>query len=188
MLLGSQHQQNLVSDPPVYLHYDDSLDRYKTVTQNSALPIPPSSDSSELGNALVEISTSEPQSTSWSSISLPSLPLPSQPAPKLKPSEGVIGLNLIKNEYGATASCQPFAPMTPLGSPSLSGNYAPYMKEEDQESPHVGTTSMPRTSTPLDSSLGHRPHALDSLRLVQDPAAFPGFAPPTKVRSCPPHY
>lgn len=172
--LGSQHQQNLVSDPSVY---HDSFDHYETVTQHSSLPISSSSGSSELGNALVDVSTPEPQSTSRSSISLPSLPLPSQPTPKLEPSEVVIGLNPVKNEYGATASGQPFSPMTPLGSP------LPYTKEEDQESLHVGT---PRASPPLHghSSLRHRPHPLDSFRLVQDPAAFPGFAPPTKVRSC----
>jgi hypothetical protein len=181
--LGSQHQQNLVPDPLVDLRCDGSFDRYGTVTQHPALPVPPSSGSSELANALGDISTPEPRSTSRSSISLPGLPLPSQAAPKLEASESVIGLNPVKNEYGATASGQPFSPMTPLGSPS------PY-KEKDQESLHVGTPSIPRASTPLHghSSLRHRPHALDSFRLVQDPAAFPGFAPPTKVRSCPPHY
>jgi hypothetical protein len=175
--VGSQHQQNLVSDPLAYLHCDDSFDHYETVTQHPALPAPPSSFS-ELANALVNISTPEPRSTSRSSISLPSLPLPSQPTFKLEASEGVIGLNPIKNENCATASGQPFSPMTPLGSPS------PY-KEEDQESLHVGTPSIPRTSTPQHrhSSLRHRPHALDSFCLVQDPAAFPGFTPLTKVRS-----
>jgi hypothetical protein len=183
----SQHQQNLVSDPSVYIRCNDSFDHYETVTQHPALPVPPSSGSSELGNALVDISTPEPQSTSRSSISLPSLPLPSQPAPKLEPSEGAIGLNPVKTEYGATASGQPFSPMTPLGSPSLTGDHASYIKEEDQEPLHVGIPSMPRTSTPLHghSSLRHhRPHTHDSFRLVQDPAAYPGFAPSTKVRSC----
>jgi hypothetical protein len=184
--LGSQHQQNMVSDPSVYLRCGDSFDHYETVTQHPALPLPPSSGSSELGNALVDISTPEPQSTSRTSISLPSLPLPSQPAPKLEPSEGVIGLNPVKTEYGATASGHPFSPMTPLGSPSFTGDHAPYMKEEDQEPLHV-TSSMPRTSTPLHghSSLRHhRTHTHDSFRVVQDPAAYPAFAPSTKVRSC----
>jgi hypothetical protein len=181
--LGNQHQQNLVSDPSVYLRCDDSFDHYETATQHPTLPIPPSSGSSELGNALVDISTPEPQSTSRASISLPSLPLPSQPAIKHEPSEGAIGPNPVKIEYGATASGQPFSPMTPL----LPGDHAPYTKEEDQEPLHVPTSSMARASTPLHghSSLRHhRPHALDSFRLVQDPAAYPGFAPSTKVRSC----
>jgi hypothetical protein len=181
--LGSQHQQNLVSDHSDYLRCSDSFDHYGTVTQQPTLPIPPSSGSSELGNALVDISTPEPQSTSRTSISLPSLPLPSQPVPKLEPAEGAIP---VKTEYGATASGQPFSPMTSLGSPSLTGDHAAYMKEEDQE-PLIGTSSMPRTSTPLHghSSLRHhRPHTHDSFRVVQDPAAYPGFAPSTKVRSC----
>lgn len=132
----------------------------------------------------MEVSTPEPQSTSRPSIALPSLSLPPQPAPKQEPSEGTIPA--VKTEYGATTGGQPFSPMTPLGSPSLTGGHAPYMKEEDQEALHVGT-SMPRASTPLHghSSLRHhRPHTLDSFRLVQDPAAYPGFAPSTKVRSC----
>jgi hypothetical protein len=136
---------------------------------------------------LLIMSTPEPQSTGRTPISLPSLPLPAQTVPKLEPSEGAIGLNPVKTEYGATASGQPFSPMTPLGSPSLTGDHAPYMKEEEQEPLHVGTSSMPRASTPLHghSSLRHhRPHTFDSFRLVQDPAAYPGFAPSTKVRSC----
>ncbi|KAF8497370.1 hypothetical protein F5888DRAFT_277043 [Russula emetica] len=165
--LGSQHQQNLVSDPSVYLRCDGSFDHYETVTQHPALPVPPSSGSSELGNALVEISTPEPQSTGRTSISLPSLSLPSQPTPKQEPSEVVIGLNPVKTD------------------PSLTGDHAPYMKEEDQESLHVGT-SMPRASTPLHghSSLRHRTHTHDSFRVVQDPAAYPEFTTSTKVRSC----
>jgi hypothetical protein len=186
--LGSQHQQNLASDPSVYPRRADSFDHYETVTQHPALPIPPSSGSSELGNALVDISTPEPQSMSRTSISLPSLPLPSQPAPNLEPSEGAIGLNPVKTEYGATAIGQPFSPMTLLGSPSLTNDHAPYTKdsEEYQEPLRVGT-SMPRTSTPLQghSSLHyHRPHSHDRFRLVQDPAAYPGLTPSTKVRSC----
>ncbi len=184
--LGSQHQQNLVPDPSVYLRCDDSFNHYETVTQHPALPIPPSSGSSELGNALVEISTSEPQSTSRAPISLPSLPLTSQPAPKREPSEGATGLSPVKTEYGATASGPPFSPMTPLGSPSLTGDHVSFKKEEDQEQLHVSTSSMPRASTPLHghSSLRHRPHPLDSFRVVHDPAAYPGFAPSTRVRSC----
>lgn len=171
----------MVSDHSAYLRCGDSFDHYESVTQHPVLPIPPSSSSSELGNALVEISNPEPQSTSRSSISLPSLP--SQPAPKREPSEGVIGLNPVKTEYGATPSGQPFSPMASLGSPSLTGDHAPY-KEEDQEPLHVGASSMPRTSTPLHghNSLRHRPHTHHSFSLVQDPTAFPGFAPPTKVR------
>jgi hypothetical protein len=150
-------------DPTRYINADVqySFDHYETIA-HPALPIPPASGFSELGNALVESSTSEPQSTSRSTISLPSLPLPSQPPPKHEPSEGV-------------------------SSSLLTGDYSPCMKEEGQEPLHVGTSSMPRSSTPLHghSSLRHRPHPCDSFRqLVQDPAAFPGFAPPTKVRSC----
>ena len=55
--LGSQDQQYLVSDPSVYLSCDGSFDHYETVTQHPALLIPPSSGYSELGNALVDIST-----------------------------------------------------------------------------------------------------------------------------------
>ena len=178
--LGGQHQQNLVSDPSCYLRCDGSFDHYGNVTQHPILPIPSSSGSSELGNALVEISSAEPQPTSRASIALPSLPLPSQPIPKHEPCEGTIGLNPIKAEYGATASGQPFSPMTPLDSPSLTGDHSPYIKEEDQEQ-HVGTSSMRRASTPLHGhgSLRHR-HTHD-FRLVEDPTAYPGFA---KVRSC----
>jgi hypothetical protein len=184
MPLGSQHQQNLVSDHAGYLRCDDSFDHYETVTQHPILPIPPSSGSSELGNALVEISPPEPQPMSRASITLPSLPLPSQPAPKHDPSEGAIGPNPVKTEYGVTASGQPFSPMTPLDSPSLTSDHGPYIKEEIQDQFHVGS-SMPRASTPLHghSSLRQRQHTHDSFRMVQDPAAYPGFASSAKVRS-----
>jgi hypothetical protein len=180
MPLGSQHQQNLVSDHAGYLRCDDSFDHYETVTQHPILPIPPSSGSSELGNALVEISPPEPQPMSRASIALPSLPLPSQPAPKHDPSEGAVG-HPVKTEYGTTASGQPFSSMAPLGSPSLTSDHAPYIKEEVQD--HF--LSMPRSSTPHHghSSLRHRQHTQESFRLVQDPAAYPGFASSAKVRS-----
>jgi hypothetical protein len=183
--LGSQHQQNLVSDPSGYLRSDASFDHYETVTQHSNLPIPPSSGSSELGNALVEISSPKPQPMSRASITLPSLPLPSHPAIKLEPSEGAIGLNPVKTEYGVPHSGQSFSPMTPLDSPSLTSDHAPYTKEEDQEQHHVGASSMPRASTPLrgHGSMRRRQHPLDSFRMVEDPAAYPGFASSTKVRS-----
>ena len=179
MPLGSQHQQNLVSDHAGYLRCDDSFDHYETVTQHPILPIPPSSGSSELGNALVEISPPEPQPMSRASIALPSLPLPSQPAPKHDPSEGAVG-HPVKTEYGTTASGQPFSSMAPLGSPSLTSDHAPYIKEEVQD--HF--LSMPRSSTPHHghSSLRHRQHTQESFRLVQDPAAYPGFASSAKVR------
>jgi hypothetical protein len=153
--LGSQHQQNLVSDPSVYLRCGDSFDHYETVTQHTVLPIPPSSGSSELGNALVDMSTPEPQSTTRSSISLPSLPLPFQPSPEHEPSEGVIGLNPVNSEY----------------------------TKEGQEPLHVGASSILCASSPLHGhgSLPHRPHTCGSFRLVQNPA---GFAPLAKVRSC----
>ena len=176
--LGSQHQQNLVSDPSSYLRGDGSFDHYGTVTQHPIHPIPPSSGSSELGNALVEISSAEPQPTSRTSIALPSLPLPSQPATKHEPCEGTIGLNPVKTEYGVTA----FSPMTPLDS---TGDHSPYIKEEDDEQSHVGTPSMRRASTPLHGhgSLCHR-HSHEPFRVVEDPTAYPGFASSTKVRSC----
>ena len=74
MLLGSQHQQNPVWDHAGYLYCDE------TVTQHPILPIPPSSGSSELGNALVEISPTEPQPMSRASIAL---------APKHDPSSSL---------------------------------------------------------------------------------------------------
>jgi hypothetical protein len=174
---GSQHQQNLVSDPSSYLRCDGSFDHYGTVTQHPILPVPPSTGSSELGNALVEISSAELQPTSRTSIALPSLPLPSQPATKHEPCEGTIGLIPIKNEYGVTA----FSPMTPLDS---TGDHAPFIKEEDDEQAHVGNSSMRRDSTPLHGhgSLCHR-HTHE-FRVMEDPTAYPGFASTTKVRSC----
>jgi len=170
---GSQHQQNLVSDPSSYLRCDGSFDHYGTVTQHPILPVPPSSGSSELGNALVEIPSAEPQPTSRTSIALPSLPLPSQPATKHEPCEGLIGLNPIKTEYGVTA----FSPMTPLDS---TGDHVPFIKEEDDEQAHVGTSSMRRDSTPLHGhgSLCHR-HTHE-FRVMEDPTAYPGFASTTK--------
>ncbi|KAF8477677.1 hypothetical protein DFH94DRAFT_846064 [Russula ochroleuca] len=55
-------------------------------------------------------------------------------------------------------------------------DHAPYTKE-DQEQLHVGT-SMPRASTLLHGhgSLHHGQYTLDSFRLVQDLAAYPGFS------------
>jgi len=154
-LCSHQHQQNLVLDPSFYQRCDDFFDCYKTVTQHPTLPIPPSSGSSELGNALVDISMLEPQPMSRASISLPSPPLPSQPAPKHKPSEDEIGLNPEKR-HGVTASSQPFSPMVPLGSPLLTDDHAHSMRE-DQGSFHVSMSSMAHTSTPLyrHSSLYH---------------------------------
>jgi hypothetical protein len=70
MPLGSQHQQNLVSDHAGCLRCDDPFDHYEPVTQHPILPIPPSSGSSELGNALVETSPPEPQPMSRASIAL----------------------------------------------------------------------------------------------------------------------
>ncbi|KAH9956349.1 hypothetical protein BC827DRAFT_1270998 [Russula dissimulans] len=172
-----QHQQSLVSDPSAYLRYDDSFD-YEAISPHPVLPIPSSSSSSELGNALVEVPSPEPQPMSRTSIALPTLP-------KHNSSESPV----VKTEYGATtANGQQFSPMTPLTSPSVTGDHAPYIKEEDSEPLHVGTSSIPRSSTPIHvhGSLRHRQHPLDSFRLVQDPAAYPGFASPTKRHPQPP--
>ena len=185
--LDAEHQQSPVSCPSGYLCCDDSFGHFRVVTQHSATSIPPPSSSSELGNALVEIHSLEPQQMGRASIALPSLPLPPQTTPKHDSSEGAVGLNSIKSEYGATASGQPFSPMTSLDSPSLTGDHTTYIKkEEDQEQLNVGNSLMPRRSSPLHGHgpHPHRLHALDSFRLVQDPAAYRGFAPSTKVRSC----
>jgi len=186
--LDGQHQQSLVSDPSGYLRCDDSFDHYDAVTQHSVLSIPPSSSSSELGNALVEIRPPEPQQ-GRASIALPTLPLSSHAAPKHDSSETAVGLISVKAEYGAAAGGQSFSPMTPLNSPSLTSDHAPpYIKEEEQEQHHVGNSSMPRPSSPLHGhgSLRHRQRTLDSFRVVQDPAAYPEFAPSTKRHPLPP--
>jgi hypothetical protein len=176
--LDAQHQQSLASDPSTYLRYDDSIEHYNAVTQHSVMPIPPSSSSSELGNALIEIRSSEHHQMGRASIALPSLP--PQTAPKH--DEGAV---VIKTEFGATTIGQAFSPMTPLDSPSLSGGHASYIKEEEQEQLHLGNSSMPRRSSLHGhGSHPHRQHALDSFRLVQDPTAFPEFASSNKVRSC----
>ena len=85
---GSQSQQNLVPDPSCYLRCDGSFDHYGTITQHSIPPVSSLSSSSELGNALVEIPSAEPQPMSCASIAFPSLPFPShcsQPTPKHEP-------------------------------------------------------------------------------------------------------
>ena len=135
--------------------------------------IPSSPGYSELGNALVENSSTEPQPVGHASIALPGLPLPSQPTPKHEPCGGTIGLNPITAEYGATDSGQSFSPMIPLSSPSLTGDHSPYIKEGDQEQ-HIGTSSMRRAPTRLHGhgSLRHR-HTHD-FRMVGDPIAYPG--------------
>jgi hypothetical protein len=176
--LDAQHQQSLVSDPSTYLRYDDSIEHYDAVTQHSVMSIPPSSTSSELGNAIIEIRSSEHQQMGRTSIALPSLP--PQTAPKHDSSEGAV---VVKTEFGAIG--QAFSPMTPLDSPSRSGGHASYIKEEEQEQLHLANSSMPRRSSLHGhGSHPHRQHALDSFRLVQDPTAFPEFASSNKVRSC----
>lgn len=183
--LDGQHQQSLISDPSGYSRCDGSFDQFDGVAQHSIVSIPPSSSSSELGNALLEVRAPETQQVGRTSIALPSLPVSTQPAPKHESSENGAGLTTVKTEYGTTASGQSFSPMTPLDhSPSLTSDRVPYIKEEEQEQRHVGNSSMQRPSSPLHGhgSLRHRQHALDSFRLVQDPAAYPGFAP-SKVRS-----
>lgn len=177
--LDGQHQQSLLSDPSAYSRCNGSYDQFDGVAQHSIVSIPPSS-SSELGNALVEVHAPEGRT----SIALPSLPVSAQPAPKHESNESTVGLTTVKTEYGTTTIGQPFSPMTPLDhSPSLSSDRAPYIKEEEQEQRRVGNSSMQRPSSPLHghSSLHHRQQHTDSFRVVQDPAAYPGFAP-TKVR------
>jgi hypothetical protein len=185
--LDGQHQQSLMSNTSGFLRYDDSLDYYDHFTQHPIASIPPSSTSSELGNALMEIPSSESQQQhmSRSSIALPTLPTPPHSVPKREPSEAVVGLNPVKNEYGTTTSGQPFSPMIPLDT-LLPGGHAPYPKEESQEQLHVGSSSMPRPATPLHGHdpPHHRQQTQDSFRMVQDPAAYPEFAPAPKVRSC----
>lgn len=171
--LDSQHQQSLVSNTSGFLPYDDSFDRYDQFTQHPISPVPPTSSSSELGNALMEIPSPEHHHGPHS-ITLPTLPTQSHSAPKRDPSEGIVG---IKSEYGTSG--QPFSPMTPLDS------HAPYPKEESQEQLHVGSSSMPRPPTPLQGHdhSRHGQQTPDSFRMVPDPAAYPEFAPAPKVRS-----
>ncbi|KAI0245019.1 hypothetical protein BJV78DRAFT_1289563 [Lactifluus subvellereus] len=128
--LDDQHQQSLVSNTSGFLRYDDSFDYYDHFTQRPISSVSPSSSFSELRNALVEIPSPESQPMSRFSIALPTLPTQSHSAPKRDPSEGVVGLNLVKSEYGTTSSGQPFSPMTPLNSPLLPNRHAPYPKEE----------------------------------------------------------
>lgn len=92
-----------------------------------------------------------------SSLSSPSNPTLSHTmaVPYTDSVEGTIGPSPIEAKYGATGSGQSFSPMTPLDSPSLTGDHSPYIKEEDQER-HLGTSSMRRASTP--------PHKYGSLR------------------------
>ncbi len=185
--LDGQHQQSLlvISDPSGYSRCDGSYDQFDGVAQHSIVPIPPSSSSSELGNALVEVHALETQQIGRAPIVLPSLPVSTQPAPKHESNESTMGLATVKTEYVTTTVGQPFSPMMPLGhSPSLSSDRAPYIKGEEQEQRRVGSSSMQRPSSPLHGhgSLRHRQQHTDSFRVVQDPAAYPGFAP-TKVRS-----
>jgi hypothetical protein len=77
--LGSQHQQIHVSESSDHLRCDGFYAYYSTIAQRPISTLPSSCGSSELYNALVEIPSAEPQSTSCASIALRSL---SQPAPK----------------------------------------------------------------------------------------------------------
>jgi len=165
---GAQHQPSLISG----VRFDDMFgDYYDQFPQHPMPSIPPSSTSSELGNALMEITSPEPQAISRSSIALPTLPTPSHSAVKREPSEAVVGL---KNEFGANG--QAFSPMMPLDNSLLQGGQPPYPKEESRE------LSMPRPPTPLHvhDPPRHRQQTQDSFRMVQDPAAFPEFAPAPK--------
>jgi hypothetical protein len=175
---GAQHQPSLISG----VRFDDMFgDYYEQFPQHPMPSIPPSSTSSELGNALMEITSPEPpQPISRSSITLPTLPTPSHSAVKCEPSEAVGGLNPVKNEFGATVNGQAYSPMMPLDNSLLAGGQPPYPKEESRE------PSMPRPPTPLHvhDPPRHRQQSQDSFRMVQDPAAFPEFAPAPKVSSC----
>ncbi|KAH9995895.1 hypothetical protein BJV74DRAFT_299543 [Russula compacta] len=174
-----------MSHPSGYLRCDDSFDRHNTVVQHPMLPLPSSSSSSELGNALGEIASPDAQTMNRALIALPGLPRASQTAHEhdSQTSESTIGHNPVKTEYDATAGGQSFSP---LNSPSVTGDHVPYTKEEDQEQMCAGTSSMPRSSPPLHGHgfLRHRQNTLESFRLVQDPAAYPGFASTGKVCSC----
>src|SRR5579863_6675079 len=72
------------------------------------------------------------------------------------------------------SSGQPLSPMTSPAGPSLGGDHATHIKEEDQERLNIGNSSMPRCSSPphRHGSRPHRPHAMNSFCLVQDPAAY----------------
>ncbi|KAH9973596.1 hypothetical protein BGW80DRAFT_1252136 [Lactifluus volemus] len=68
---GTQHQPGLI----LGVRFDDMFgDYYDQFTQHPMPSIPPSPTSSELGNALMEITSPEPQAISRSSIALPTLP------------------------------------------------------------------------------------------------------------------
>jgi hypothetical protein len=182
------HQHSLLSNTSGFLRYDDTCDIYDQVTQHPISSISPASSSSELGNALMEIPSPEPQSMSHSPIALPTLPTPPHSALKRELSESAIGMNPVKNVYGTSASGQSYSPMIPLpvDNPLLPGGHGPYPKEESHEQLHVGSSSMPRPPTPLHGyDLPHHgQQTQDSFRMVQDPAAYLVFAPAPKARSC----
>ena len=117
LLLDGQHQPSLVPDPSCC---NGSVGQFDTIARDSILLIPPSSSSSELGNAVLEVRAPETQQVGGTSIALPCLPVSTQPAPKHKSSENAVGKTTIKTEYGTTASGRPFLLMMPLDhSPNL---------------------------------------------------------------------
>ena len=179
-LEGQQHQHSLVPVPTTYSQYDVCLAHYEHYAQPPVPPVLPSSSSSELGHALVETPPPESQHINHGSIALPSLAMPSPSAPKHNPSETLVGLNPVKTEYASGVNGQPFSPMASLST--LTSEFSPHPKEECQEQVHVFPTSVPH------GHLHHRQHTRDSLRLVQDPAAYPVFTPPPASKVCsPPH-
>ncbi|KAI0298404.1 hypothetical protein B0F90DRAFT_1734227 [Multifurca ochricompacta] len=167
-----QHCGQYLPHPPAANHYE----------------YPPSDPAAFQHTTYDPTPSPESQPISRASIALPSLLADSPPAPKRDPSETVVGLHPVKTEYGMTTNGQLFSPMTPLNSPPLTGKHAPYLKEESQEEVHHGGLSMPRPSTPVypHGHLHHRQRTHESFRLVQDPAAYPGFASPPKRHPPPP--
>jgi hypothetical protein len=176
--LEGQHQHSLVPVSSSYSTYDDCLGHYEHYAQPPAPPILPSSNSSELGHALVETPPPESQSINHGSITLPSLSMPSPSVPKHEISDSLAGLNAVKTEY---ADGQPFSPITSLSSHST--ELAPHPKEEGQDQVHGFTSA----GVPHGGRLHHRQHTHDSFRLVQDPAAYQGYTSsrPSKVCSPP---
>ena len=178
--LEDQHQHSLVPVPSSYLHYDDCLPHYEHYAQPPIPPVHPSSSSSELGHALVETPPPESRPIGLGAIALPSLAMPS---PKHDPSDTLVGLNPIKTEYASGVNGQPYSPMASLSTLPLASELVPHPKEEAQEQVHV----FPAPVVPH-GNLHHRQHTRDSFRLVQDPAAYPVFTPPSASKVCsPPH-
>jgi hypothetical protein len=177
-----QHPQSLVSDPSAYLCFDDSFEDFYAITQHSVMPSPPSSDSSELGNALGEIQHTQPQRISHADIALPGLPPLSQVAPNCDPLGGSFGLDVVKTGHGMTASGQRLSPISPLDSLSPT-DHMPDTKEEGQEELHICNLRALHRASLLHGrgSQPHRQHSLDLSWVAQDHTPHPEFASSTKV-------